>query len=27
MTGIRALGYIVFRGPVEEWASFGAGLL
>jgi len=27
MTGIRALGYIVFRGPVQEWASFGAGLL
>src|SRR5882757_6459893 len=27
MSGIRALGYVVFRGPVEEWASFGADLL
>src|SRR5882757_8797342 len=27
MTGIRALGYIVLRGPVEEWASFGPDLL
>jgi 2,3-dihydroxybiphenyl 1,2-dioxygenase len=27
MSGIRALGYIVVRGPVEEWASFGTELL
>lgn len=27
MSGIRALGYIVVRGPVEEWKSFGTDLL
>jgi 2,3-dihydroxybiphenyl 1,2-dioxygenase len=27
MTGIRALGYIVVQGPVEEWTSFGTELL
>jgi 2,3-dihydroxybiphenyl 1,2-dioxygenase len=27
MSGIRALGYIVVQGPVEEWKSFGTDLL
>src|SRR3984957_708399 len=27
MSGVRALGYIVVQGPVEEWKSFGTDLL
>jgi 2,3-dihydroxybiphenyl 1,2-dioxygenase len=27
MSGVRALGYIVLQGPVEEWMSFGTDLL
>jgi 2,3-dihydroxybiphenyl 1,2-dioxygenase len=27
MSGVRALAYIVVRGPVEEWKSFGSDLL
>jgi 3,4-dihydroxy-9,10-secoandrosta-1,3,5(10)-triene-9,17-dione 4,5-dioxygenase len=27
MSGVRALGYIVFQGPVEEWASFATDVL
>jgi hypothetical protein len=26
MSGVRALGYIVVHGPVEEWKSFGTGV-
>jgi 2,3-dihydroxybiphenyl 1,2-dioxygenase len=27
MSGVRALGYIVVQGPVEEWKSFGTDVL
>ncbi|MDT5115017.1 MAG: hypothetical protein QOE30_756, partial [Mycobacterium sp.] len=27
MSGIRALGYIVVQGPVEEWTSFATDVL